>query len=125
MKSAIALACPSYEGKVVEGIADALPQYAGGLDALAERLTDLLAIVRKSYYHPDFRGSLSTKAALPVIVPALNCDDMKITDGGPASPSYMRVLTPADPGRAFAALTQSDAFLEQCWSVSEAGSGEL
>ena len=96
MKSAIALAFSSFEGKAVEGIAAPLPQYTGGLDALAERLTDLLAIVRKSYYHPDFRGSLSKEAALPVIVPALNCDDMKITDGGAAAPFNMRVLTPAD-----------------------------
>ncbi len=108
----------------------------------------MLAIVSKSYYHPDFRGSLSKKAALPVIVPALNCDDMKITDGGAAAPFNMRVLSPADAAermrtfeevraygardslaranlsRVFAALTQSNAPLGQCRSVSELGSVE-
>ena len=80
------------------GLATASPQYAGTLHALAERLVDLLPIVCSSHYHPDFRGSFSIKAVLPVIAPALNYDDLEVADGRSASVSYIRALASDDAG---------------------------
>ena len=62
----------AFERTVIRARAGAPPQYGRALDGIAERLLDLLPVVRSGYYHPDFRGSFSTKAVLLVIAPELS-----------------------------------------------------
>jgi hypothetical protein len=36
---------------------------------------------KQHYVHPDFRGSTSIKAVMPVLVPQLSYDDLEIKEG--------------------------------------------
>ena len=86
----------SFERTQIKALAAAFPQYANALNDIISRLVDLLPIVRGSYYHPDFHGSFSIKAVLPVIAPELGYDDLEVADGQLASIWYACALTTTD-----------------------------
>ena len=73
-------------------MADALPALAGPLRSIADRLVDLLPVVRNHVYHPDFGGSFSLKSVLPAMVPELRYDNLAIGDGATASLELERLL---------------------------------
>ena len=102
----------SYEKTITRRLAEALPQYRDALSALSERYLDLLGVVRAHYYHPDFHGSYSLKAVLPVLVPDLAYDDLDIQEGGAASVAYARMIAP-DVSEAERAKLR-DALLAYC-----------
>ena len=64
--------------------------------SIAERLVDLLPIVRNHVYHPDFGGSFSLKRVLPALVPGASYDDLAIADGQAASLELARLLLRGD-----------------------------
>ena len=82
-----------YEERILRQLAAEFPQYGPQLIALAERLVDLLQIVRDCYYHPDFHGSFSIKSVAPTLAPQLSYDELDIPDGLAASAAYQRLLT--------------------------------
>ena len=84
-----------FERRVINALADALPQHAVALRRLLPRLVDLYRIVRRHYYHPDFRGSYSLKAVLPALTKA-HYDDLAIADGRLAAVRYMQALAADD-----------------------------
>lgn len=58
------------------------PEFAGQLMGINDRLFDLMKIFSGgSYIHPDFRGSASLKAVLPVLCPELAYTDLEISNG--------------------------------------------
>ncbi|HQU32784.1 MAG TPA: DUF2779 domain-containing protein [Thermoanaerobaculaceae bacterium] len=57
-----------FEGGCIRMLADAVPELATDLLAIAERLADPLPVVRAYVYHPDFHGSFSLKSVLPALV---------------------------------------------------------
>ena len=58
------------------------PQYADGLMDVNARLFDLMKIFKDGcYVHPDFHGSASLKAVLPVLCPHLSYTDLEIQNG--------------------------------------------
>ena len=61
----------SFEKLCIQGLADAVPGLAAPLMAMADRIKDLLPVVRDHVYHLDFLGSFSLKAVLPALVPEL------------------------------------------------------
>ncbi len=68
------------------------PVYAEQLLAINERLFDLMLIFRDGHYiHPDFNGSASLKAVLPVLCPDLGYNDMTIPDGESAMLTWYRL----------------------------------
>lgn len=73
-------------------MADALPALAGPLRSIADRLVDLLPVMRNHVYHPDFGGSFSLKTVLPAMVPELRYDTLAIGDGETASFELERLL---------------------------------
>ena len=81
----------NYERTVLSGLADALPGQRRDLLAVLDRLWDLHAIIREHYYHPGFKGSFSTKAVLPAVVPQLAYDDLEIREGTMASMQFYRM----------------------------------
>ncbi len=87
----------SFERGVIEGLAREFPDLAPDLEAIGKRLWDLLAVIRRSYYHPDFKGSYSIKAVLPAVVPKLSYEGLDIQDGMQASRMYEVALDTADP----------------------------
>ncbi len=84
-----------FEARIIRSLVNALPRRAAALQRLLPRLVDLHRIVRRHYYHPGFRGSLSLKAVLPALTDA-DYDDLAITDGRLASVYYMEALDTKD-----------------------------
>ena len=85
----------SFEETRIREHADALPHLSGDLLALLDgRIIDLLPLVRKYCYHPEFHGSFSLKAVLPALVPDLGYDDLEISDGAQASVAYAEMMQP-------------------------------
>lgn len=85
-----------FERDRIKELADALPHLAHDLLALAAKLVDLLPIVERTVYHPDFAGSFSIKTVLPVLVPGLPYDDLHIQEGGTAALELWRLLSSGD-----------------------------
>jgi hypothetical protein len=91
----------SYERTQLNALAAAFPAYADRISALITRFQDLLKVITKHYYHPDFGGSYSIKTVLPALVPELDYGDLDISDGQAAATLYMTMvsLETTDPGR--------------------------
>jgi len=88
----------SYEKGILRQLTEAFPEYADDLQAIVDRFEDLYDIIRKQYYHPDFRGSFSLKSVLPALVPAMGYSHLTIQDGALASLAYLRMIDAAtDP----------------------------
>ncbi|MBA7699022.1 hypothetical protein ES703_107706 [subsurface metagenome] len=64
------------------------PDLSRGLNSLIDRITDLEAIIRRSFYHPDFNGRTSIKTTLPVLVPDMSYDELEIADGDSAAATF-------------------------------------
>ncbi|MBK7081412.1 MAG: DUF2779 domain-containing protein, partial [Betaproteobacteria bacterium] len=85
-----------FERGVILELAAAFPDLASRLQALADRLFDLLPFTREHYYHPAMMGSWSIKAVLPTIAPDLdyaNLDDVQ--SGEMVEPVYFEMIDPA------------------------------
>ena len=85
-----------FEGDRIRELAAAVPRRAARLQALADRLVDLLPVVRNHVYHPDFGGSFSLKRVLPALVPELGYRGLAIADGETASLELGRLLFHGD-----------------------------
>jgi hypothetical protein len=77
-----------FERRVIKALSRELPDLCPDLEALLERLWDLLKVVEGNYYHRDFHGSFSIKEVLPVLVPEMDYDALAIADGREASIAY-------------------------------------
>ena len=71
----------SFEKGCIRGLAEAVPELADELLDIADRIVDLLPIVRNHVYHPDFGGGFSLKVVLPALVPELSYADLEIQGG--------------------------------------------
>jgi len=72
----------SFEAHRNKDMAKHCPQYAQQLLDVNERLYDLMLIFKEGHYvHPDFHGSASLKAVLPVLSPELQYKDLVISNG--------------------------------------------
>ncbi len=81
----------SYEKTQLKKIAKAFPAYKSKIDAVLDRLWDLMAIIKKHYYHPGFAGSFSIKAVLPALT-SITYDDLDIHSGEEAATAYERMI---------------------------------
>ncbi|NKI35156.1 DUF2779 domain-containing protein [Wenzhouxiangella sp. XN79A] len=82
----------AYERRMINDLIEACPDRAERLEAIRERLWDLLPIVRNNFYHPDFQGSYSIKAVLPVVDPDSGWAELEIADGMAAAMAYENAL---------------------------------
>lgn len=101
----------SFEIGVIRELAEALPDLAAELEMLANRVGDLLPIVRNCYYHPDLLGSYSLKRVVPALVPDCVYDDLEVQEGEMASLTYLQMLAESDAAKR-AQLRQS--LLDYC-----------
>ncbi len=97
----------SYEASQIRRLATDLPELAARLLALIPRLVDLLRIVQRHYYHPDFGGSFSIKRVLPTLAPDLGYGDLTIADGSTAAMMYGRMIDTDTPKAESAAIRES------------------
>jgi predicted RecB family nuclease len=84
----------SYEKRIIEDLAELLPQHRKELMSILDRFKDLHALVKKHVYHPQFHGSFSLKSVLPALVPSMGYYELAIQDGNLASIEYLRMLDP-------------------------------
>jgi predicted RecB family nuclease len=82
----------AYEKTRIKELKTLLPDLAGPIDELLDKLVDLLPVVRNHVYHPEFKGSFSLKSVLTPIVPDLTYNDLVIVDGRLASVEIARLL---------------------------------
>lgn len=102
-----------FEGKILELLAQAEPEYEKELRQIRCRLWDLLTPFARNYYvHPDFKGSSSIKAVLPALVPDMTYKNLTIQRGMAASYAYGMLVSRNLPRAEAAALRQS--LLEYC-----------
>ena len=81
----------TFERTTLRHASEAYPEYADWVNALEERIVDLLVPFRGFfYYHPNQAGSASLKDVLPVITKS-SYKNMEIADGSMASNEYCRV----------------------------------
>ena len=74
----------AYERGRIRDMAAWFPELAPQLNAIEQRLYDLLPTVRANVKHPGFHNSYSLKAVAPVLVPGFSYDDLDIAGGGDA-----------------------------------------
>lgn len=102
----------SFERNVLRGLAEQFPHYAEALQALIERLIDLMEPFRQRlYWVPEMGGSVSLKSVLPALVPALGYDDLDVQDGTQAMDTYLQLV---DLGDGSAADAQREALRAYC-----------
>jgi hypothetical protein len=87
----------TYERRVITKLAEDMAQFHDRLLAVMNRFRDLHAAIKKGFYHPDFHGSFSLKAVLPVIVPSMSYETLAIQEGSQASFEFLRMLDPLTP----------------------------
>jgi hypothetical protein len=85
-----------FERRCIDALGEFVPALRRDLEALSERISDLLPIVRDHVYHPDFGGSFSLKDVLPALVPDLGYQDLEIQDGRAASAALETLLLGED-----------------------------
>jgi predicted RecB family nuclease len=87
-----------YERTVIHQLAARFPDLATRLRPLAERLFDLLPLVRAHYYHPAMKGSFSIKAVLPTIDPGPGYGGLvDVNDGTAAQLAYEELIDETTP----------------------------
>jgi len=102
-----------YERRILGELAQAYPDLAQPIHAVADRLFDLLPLTRAHYYHPAMKGSWSIKAVLPTVAPDLDYGALgEVQDGTSAQAAYAEIIDPATPAERRASLT--DALLDYC-----------
>lgn len=103
----------SFELTRINELAELFPDLKPKLDTIAGRLFDLLPVIRRGYYHPEFFGSFSIKTVLPVLVPDLSYDGLAINDGGAAIAQFARLAMGQIDGED--AVTIRRNLLEYCY----------
>ena len=72
----------SFERRCINVLAAQFADLAPRLEQLAQRVVDLLPLVKAHFYHRDMHGSFSIKAVLPTLVPQLRYEDLDGVQGG-------------------------------------------
>ncbi len=74
-----------FERKMLLHLARVVPRYTDELKQIADRLFDLLPVVRNHVYHPSFAGSFSLKKVYPGLVGGAGYASLEVQDGGAAA----------------------------------------
>lgn len=83
-----------FERTRLRELAEAYPHLAEEIEAVQDRIYDLLPLARENYYHQDMMGSWSIKALLPTVAPELSYDNLEVGDGGMAMEAFLEILAP-------------------------------
>jgi CRISPR/Cas system-associated exonuclease Cas4 (RecB family) len=90
----------SFERTCIKQLAALFPDLRHALEALANRIVDLLPVTRNHWYHREQRGSWSIKAVLPTITEESGYKALSVADGSAAQVAYLEASRPdCDPER--------------------------
>jgi Domain of unknown function(DUF2779) len=81
----------SFEKTRITALRDAFPDLVAPLQAILDRLADLLPILQDHVYHPQFGGSFSIKKVLPALIPTLSYAGLDVRDGDTAIARFARM----------------------------------
>ena len=102
-----------FEGRILRDLVNRYADFECELQAILDRLVDLLPVVRTNYYHPDMLGSWSIKSVLPTIAPDLDYDQLAdVQEGLEAQTIYLEAIDPETQPERKDALRRS--LLEYC-----------
>ena len=88
----------SFERSRLNEIAIGFPEFRTKIEAITERLVDLMVPFRKKlWYMPEMKGSYSIKKVLPALESELSYGNLEIQEGGTASLIYESLYTDPDP----------------------------
>lgn len=83
-----------FECGINDQLAERNPQFKQFVDDLNARTYDLMDIFGKQYYvHKGFKGRISIKNVLPVLVPELSYSTLEIKEGGTASQKWNEAVS--------------------------------
>jgi len=102
----------SFEKTMLHGLKCRFPELTDKIDLIINRLVDLKKIIEKNYYHPDFFGSYSIKAVLPVLVPEMTYASLDIKNGNEAIAAFAQMTRENLPGGVVKKLRRQ--LLEYC-----------
>lgn len=102
----------SFEKTRITALRDAYADLAPALQAILDRLADMLPILQDHVYHPEFRGSFSIKKVLPALIPSLSYEGLEVRDGDTAIARFARMAKGAITGDAVAVTRQQ--LLDYC-----------
>src|SRR3989441_3280728 len=86
----------SFERECIKRLREAAPHLDKDLERIEKHLVDLLPVIRRHVYHPDFGGGFSIKKTLPALVPGLSYSDLKVQDGEVATVELQRLMLEGD-----------------------------
>lgn len=87
----------TFETKILRLCQQWFPEYKKRIERIINNMIDLMApFRRKDYYTWQMYGSYSLKYVLPALIPAMNYEALKISDGQMASDEYMRIYYSQD-----------------------------
>jgi len=85
----------SFEKRVVAGLASVFPDLRHPLEALSNRIQDLLPLARECYYNPCQNGHWGLKYVAPAIAPDLCYSDLEgVQVGSDAGTAYWEAISP-------------------------------
>lgn len=86
-----------YERRILRELAVAFRAHEEMCNSIISRLWDQAEIFKSDYIHPDFQGSYSIKAVLPVLVPQLSYQDLDhVQNGTDAQDVWWEVVSDPD-----------------------------
>jgi predicted RecB family nuclease len=83
----------SFESQRLRELSSWFPEFADRINAVQDRLFDLLPIVREHVYDPGFAGSYSLKAVVPALLPDMTYAGMEVADGRGAGLVWERFIS--------------------------------
>jgi hypothetical protein len=111
-KGSIIVYNQSFESSRLRELAARFPSLAARVEAVRDRLWDLLPAVRRNVYHAAFRGSFSIKTVLPALAPEMTYAGMEVGDGVAAQLAWARMTD--EETDASERLRLREALLEYC-----------
>src|SRR5438128_7196011 len=82
----------SFERECIKRLREAARHLDKDLERIEKRLVDLLPVIRRHVYPPDFGRGFSIKKTLPALVPGLSYADLKVQDGEVATVELQRLV---------------------------------
>lgn len=82
-----------FEKGINSQLAERCPEHADFLENINDRIYDLMEIFQKQFYvHHEFKGKVSIKKVLPVMVPELSYKELEIKEGGAAMDAWYEMV---------------------------------
>jgi hypothetical protein len=102
-----------YESTRLKELAEDFPEYSAQLTDIKDRLVDLMDVIKKGVYYPEFMGSFSIKKVAPAILgDTASYANLEIGDGVEAMLAFEDLIKLSKNTQELKAI--NDAMLEYC-----------